>query len=294
MKRVKKDKGREVIKKALNVASPIASVLSLINPAFLAIPVVASVSNELCAYFDAKSVENRLLQLQKRIEEEAIAIEDLKEMVNSLNEHSQYVLRNNLKHLCLSALPETTDVLIKCLISYIKQENKDMNEEICEIVCSCNANDIQFLQLVKQYIIEGTREYHCEMRKKEQDEVEEIHEQPKESTTGMAKAYHPIKWKDRNMIYGDNTIFWRDFTEYFQLRNIGDMGMMLNMLGKDENGNEVYDWAYMIRSLIKFQNQGVVQLEFVTTPGTISQNNIDRFHITLFGQKLLKYINIEE
>ena len=82
MKRVKKDKGREVIKKTLNVASPIASVLSLINPAFLAIPVVASVSNELCAYFDAKSVENRLLQLQKRIEEEAIAIEDLKEMVN--------------------------------------------------------------------------------------------------------------------------------------------------------------------------------------------------------------------
>ena len=294
MKKMKKNKRKEVIQKTLNVASPIASVLSLINPAFLAIPVVASVSNELCAYFDAKSVENRLLQLQQRIEEDAIAIEDLKRMVNALNEHSQYVVRNNLKHLCLSALPETTDVLIRCLISYIKEDNRDMDEEICEIICSCNANDIELLQLIKQYIFEGPRDRHREMIKKGLDDAEEKEDQTENSSVGMGKAYHPIRWKDRNIIYGNDTIFWKDFTDYFQLQNVSDMGKILNLPGRSENGEETYAWAYMARSLLKFQSQGVVQLEFVSSLGTISQNNIDRFHITLFGQALLNYVEVEE
>ena len=71
------------------------------------------------------------------------------------------------------------------------------------------------------------------------------------------------------------------------------MGLILNRLGKDENGEEVYDWAYLIRSMLKFQSNGVIQLEFISSLGTISQNNIDRFHITLFGQKLLEYIEID-
>ena len=45
--------------------------------------------------------------------------------------------------------------------------------------------------------------------------------------------------------------------------------------------------------MLKFQSNGVVQLEFVSSLGTISQNNINRFHITLFGQKLLEYIEID-
>ena len=28
------------------------------------------------------------------------------------------------------------------------------------------------------------------------------------------------RWKDRNMIYGNDTIFWKDFMDYFQLQNV--------------------------------------------------------------------------
>ena len=105
--------------------------------------------------------------------------------------------------------------------------------------------------------------------------------------------YVPKRRHDRNVIFGENTIFWKDFTNYFHLVNVDDMGLILNQLGKNENGEEVYDWTYLIRSMLKFQSNGVVQLEFVSSLGTISQNNINRFHITLFGQKLLEYIEID-
>lgn len=36
-----------------------------------------------------------------------------------------------------------------------------------------------------------------------------------------------------------------------------------------------------------------IQLEFISSTGVISQNNIDCFHITLFGQNLLEHIVID-
>lgn len=66
--------------------------------------------------------------------------------------------------------------------------------------------------------------------------------------------------------------------------------IVLNEAGRNEEGFEVYDWAFIIRALLKMQSRGVVQLEFISSSGIISQNNIDQFHITLFGQKLLEYI----
>lgn len=289
-----KNSGKSLIQKTLNISSPVASVLSLLHPAFLAIPVIASVSNELCAYFDAKSVEKRLLEFQNKIEEQSITIDTLKNAIDNLNEHSQYVFRNNIKHLCLSALPETVEVLIDSLISFLMNDRQEMDEEICEIVCACNANDIELLRLIKRYMKEGTRTYYQKMIEKFKEDIQEKQKQPDindGSMGGMTKAYSPRRWYDRNIIYGENTIFWEDFTKFFNLVNINDMGRMLNEAGQTENGVEVFDWAFLGRSLIKFQSRGVVQLEFVSSLGTISQNNIDRFHITMFGQRLLEHIN---
>lgn len=285
---------KEIAKKSLNVASPVASALAILNPAFLAIPVIASVSNELCGYFDSKSVEKRLSELQKKIEEQLIAIEEFRDRIDKLDEHSQYVFRNNVKHLCLSALPETTEALISCIISYIMEEDRDMDEEICEIICSCNANDIILLKLIKQYISEGTRTYYYEMRKKLTEEITQEQKELERKDINTKKAYIPRRWHDRNVIFGENTIFWKDFTNHFQLINVDDMGLILNQPGKNESGEEVYDWTYLIRSMLKFQGNGVVQLEFVSSLGAVSQNNIDRFHITLFGQKLLEYVEIDD
>jgi len=242
-----KSKGKRIIQTTLNVGSPVASVLSLINPAFLSIPIIASVYNELCAYFDSKSVEKRLLQFQKKIEEQAITINVLQNNINLLNEHSQYVFRNNIKHLCLSALPETAEALIDCLISYLI--NEKMDEEICEILCSCNANDIELLRMIKQYMKEGARVYHQQMMEKCKSDIEEMQKQPKtayQEGATMKRPYIPHKWYDRNVIYGENTIFWKDFTNYYKLADIYDMGRMLNAARKDEEGFEVYDWAFLI------------------------------------------------
>ncbi len=284
---------KEIVKKSLNVASPVASALAMLNPAFLAVPVIASVSNELCGYFDSKSVEKRLSELQKKVEEQLITIEEFRDRIDKLDEHSQYVFRNNVKHLCLSALPETTEALISCLIAYIMEDARDMDEEICEIICSCNANDIILLKLIKQYISEGTRTYYHEIHKKLMEEIVQEHNELKGKDIDNREMYVPLRWHDRNVIFGENTIFWKDFTNYFHLVNVDDMGLILNQLGKNENGEEVYEWTYLIRSMLKFQSNGVIQLEFVSSLGTISQNNINRFHITLFGQKLLEYIEID-
>ena len=71
-----KEKAKKVAQHALNIASPIASTLSLLNPIFLAIPIVSSVANELFSYFDSKSVEHRLNCLQNEIEKESIPLEE--------------------------------------------------------------------------------------------------------------------------------------------------------------------------------------------------------------------------
>lgn len=291
-----KGKGKRIIQTTLNVGSPVASVLSLINPAFLSIPIISSVYSEACAYFDAKSVEKRLLQFQKKIEEQAISINVLQSNIDLLNEHSQYVFRNNIKHLCLNALPETTEALIDCLISYLINEKQDMDEEVCEIICSCNANDIELFRVIKQYMKEGGRIYYQQMIEKYHNDVREMQKQHQithKDNAAMKKAYTPHKWYDRNVIYGENTIFWKDFTDFYKLTNIHDMGRMLNEAGKNEDGFEMYDWSFLMRSLLKMQSKGVVQLEFISTTGIISQNNIDRFHITLFGQSLLEYIKLD-
>ena len=78
--------------------------------------------------------------------------------------------------------------------------------------------------------------------------------------------------------------------KYCNVNGVNDMSLLLNVK-LNANGEEpVYDWAYYARSIIKLQNMGVFQLDFVSTLGTVSQFNIERFHVTLFGQKLLEYI----
>lgn len=294
MEENRRDKGKQITQTALNISSPVASLLSVFNPILLSIPIIASVYNELCVYFDTKWVKKRLSQFQEKIEEQAITIDTLQARIDLLNEHSQYVFRNNFKYLCLSALPETTEPLIECLISYLMNGKQDMDEELCEIICSCNANDIELLKIVKRYMKDGTRAYHQQMIKKYQDDVREMQNQTQITNQESITTYTLHKWYDRNTIYGENTIFWKDFTEFFKLIDIYDMGRMLNEIGKDEDGFEVYDWAFLIRALLKMQSKGVVQLEFEATTGIISQNNIDRFHLTLFGQNLLEHIKVDD
>ena len=58
----------------------------------------------------------------------------------------------------------------------------------------------------------------------------------------------------------------------------------------DEEGNKSKEWAYLGKSFIKLQNLGILELDYINTTGNINSLNVERFHITLFGNELLKYI----
>lgn len=104
---------------------------------------------------------------------------------------------------------------------------------------------------------------------------------------------------DRNIIYQDgNTIHWSDFSTFLFGSEIKDMGQLLNRrcIAQTEGGEEIFTIApsFIARSIIKLQSLGVLQYDFITTLGNTSPNNIDRFHITFFGQKILEYIDLDD
>ena len=99
-----------------------------------------------------------------------------------------------------------------------------------------------------------------------------------------------IKWVNRNVVIdSSNTIFWRDFEKYYELQ-AGEMGFILLEQTTDEEGNVSKEWAYIGKSFIKLQNLGILELDYINTTGNINSFNVERFHITLFGNELLKYI----
>lgn len=276
------------IRRGLNIASPMASVLSLLNPAFLAIPIISSVANELFSYFDNKNMEKRLHGLQDELEKKQISIDDFANHISRLEEHSQYVVRNNVKHLCLSAQPETTDALNKAIIDLIMNEPYGLPEYACEILQQCNSSDIILLKLIKNFLINGRKEqYHTEELKQAQSKTRA---EPSDILTAF---------EDRNVSYGENTtIYWEDFAHMLHLdAEKYDLVTLLSVHFQAELGGDQFETDYfscLARSIIKMQNLGVLQCEYYTTLRTISSGNIDCFHISLFGKKLLEYIELDE
>lgn len=273
---------KNFVQHTLNIASPVASAFSLLNPVFLAVPIISSVANELFSYFDSKSIEKRLNCLQTEIEKEKIPLENFAAKVSELDEHGQYVVRNAVKHICLSAQPETVDSMNKAIIDLIMHEPYGLPEHVCEILQQCNADDIMLLKYIKWFQLNGEKKIYQEKLKKAQ------------ADTG-AKGWH-----DRSYFFGENnTIFWDDFVKIFPLGDtITDMSIFLNkkFAQKNDQGNfegEIIGFAYIARSMIKMQNLGVLQCDFKSTLGTMSTNDIDRIHITFFGEKLLDYIDAE-
>lgn len=270
------------IKTALNVASPVASAGALFFPPLVTVPIVASVYSEICSYWDSKSVDRRIQGLQNEAEKQGIEIEELGQHILELDEHGQYVLRNNLKHLCLAAQPETTDMLNKAIIDCVMKESFGLAEHACEILQQCNATDVTFLKWIKKFQLLGEKtEYH-----KKSAEV-------KEKSSG---------WQDRSVAFDENTtIFWKDFTKMYHLDHLKyDISGFMSLPCKigtpdDQWGGREYPYlAYLGKSIIKMQNLSVIQCEYHTTLGTTSSSNLERFHITLFGKKMLEYIELDD
>ncbi|NEX02328.1 hypothetical protein SAMN04487829_1954 [Pseudobutyrivibrio sp. NOR37] len=265
------------VKSALVLTTQTLAALGSVDPVFAGVSLITGLINELIVCHDAEQLEKRLNMLEDEIKRRDVMLESLQNRIDELEEHSYYVLRNNIRCFCSSSYPEVAEIYSKCIVDYLINQNHDMEEEICEILQQCNSNDIQLMNLVKEFIYSGSHEEAEEEKKKIIKDVEDINSGVK-------------KYRDRSIIYGEYTIFWKDFMKENHVRNVEDMTMMLNNQLMADGKDLVYDWAYLSRAIVKLSNLGVLQLEYRNKLGTNSPFNIDRFHVTLFGRKLLEYL----
>lgn len=266
-----------------------AGILSSVEPAFALIPIFVYAINWTFGLASPEYIVKRLNKINEKLIKRKISIEDFRNEILSLSEHNEYIVLNHLRNILLTAIPESVDIYIELIIDFIMKKEYDEKETLCEIVNMLNKKDIQLLHMIKEYRSNGDREYYkknTEKAQKEKLENEEIDKNNRTPYLGLKK----IKWTDRNVVIdSSNTIFWRDFEKYHELQ-AGEMGFILLGQTTDEEGNESKEWAYIGKSFIKLQNLGILELDYINTTGNINSLNVERFHITLFGNELLKYI----
>ena len=266
-----------------------AGILSSVNPAFSLIPLFIYAINWTFGLSSPEYIVKRLNKINEKLIKRKIDIEDFKNEILSLSEHNEYIVLNHLRNILLTAIPENVDIYIELLIDFIMKKEYDVKETLCEIVNMLNKKDIQLLHMIKEYRSNGNRENYdknTERALKEKIDNEEIDKNNRTPKLGLKK----INWANRNVVIdSSNTIFWRDFEKYYELQ-AGEMGFILLGQTIDEEGNETKEWAYIGKSFIKLQNLGILELDYINTIGNINSLNVERFHITLFGDELLKYI----
>lgn len=266
-----------------------AGILSCVNPVFSLIPIFVYAVNWTFGLASPEYIKRRLNKFNVKLQKRKIDIDDFKNEILNLSEHNEYIVLNHLRNILLTTIPETVDIYIELIIDFIINKEYDEKETLCEIVNLLNKKDIQLLHMIKEYRKNGNREYYnknTEKARKEKIENEKIDEYNSNANHRLPK----LKWVDRNVVIDDsNTIFWKDFEKYNELQT-GEMGFILLGQTTDEEGRESKEWAYMGKSFVKLQNLGILELDYINTPGNISSLNVERFHVTLFGCDLLKYI----
>lgn len=284
-----KDDTINKIKNVGEIVNAGAGILSSVNPAFSLIPIFVYAVNWTFGLASPEYIIKRLNKINEKLIKRKISIDDFKKEVLNLSEHNEYIVLNHLRNILLTAIPETVDIYIELIIDFIMKKEYDEKETLCEIVNLLNKKDIQLLHMIEEYKDNGDREYYdknTEKAQKEKIENEKKDRSDKTPYLGLKK----IRWVDRNVVIDNSsTIFWKDFEKYYELQT-GEMGFILLGETMDEECNKSKEWAYLGKSFIKLQNLGILELDYINTTGNINSLNVERFHITLFGNELLKYI----
>lgn len=284
-----KDDTINKIKNVEEIVNAGAGILSSVDPAFSLIPIFVYAVNWTFGLASPEYIIKRLNKINEKLIKRKISIDDFKNEVLNLSEHNEYIVLNHLRNILLTAIPETVDIYIELIIDFIMKKEYDEKETLCEIVNLLNKKDIQLLHMIEEYRDNGDREYYdknTEKAQKEKIENEKKDRSDKTPYLGLKK----IRWVDRNVVIDNSsTIFWKDFEKYYELQT-GEMGFILLGETMDEEGNKSKEWAYLGKSFIKLQNLGILELDYINTTGNINSLNVERFHITLFGNELLKYI----
>lgn len=291
-----KEENVEKVNVGTEIANIASGLLTGISPVFLAIPIVSFAINRVVGFTSEKNIVNRLKKIEKKLLDKRITIEEFREKVFQLSEHNEYIVKNNLNNLLLNCIPEIVDTYIEVIIDLIMKQENSIYEEICEIISSLNINDITLLKMIQEYKKDGVRdEFENNVKKIREQEEEhkridiENKEIEEHNKTSRIKKMKGIKFYDRNFKMGEDTIFWKDFMKTYEL-DCPELGFTLLYETTNENGERSMHWAYWARSFLKLERLGIIQLDQINTVGTINSLNIDRFHITLFGLKLLTYI----
>lgn len=291
-----KEEKVEKVNIGTEIANIASGVLAEVSPLFLGIPLISFAINRVVGFTSEKNIINRLKKIEKKLLDKRITIEEFREKVFQLSEHNEYIVKNNLNNLLLNCIPEIVDTYIEVIIDLIMKQENSIYEEICEIISSLNINDITLLKMIQEYKKDGVRdefENNVKKIKKQEEENKRIDIENKEieehNKTSRIKKMKGIKFYDRNFKMGEDTIFWKDFMKTYEL-DCPELGFTLLYEAINENGERSMHWAYWARSFLKLERLGIIQLDQINTIGTINSLNIDRFHITLFGLKLLTYI----
>ena len=290
----------KIMTESMNVIDASANILSCINPIFSTITLVTYGVRKVIGLSSDEAIIDRLKRMEKDIINKKIGIYDFKNKISELSEHDKYVVSNNLYNVLLTCIPETVDIYISVLVDYVMSNENNKHDELCEIICQLNKSDLTLLQLIKEYQEKGDYEYFKEVQRKHGEQVKKYFEQKERQEKEVklkeeSNKLHQIKnldmpvFVDRGMFFEKNTIFWKDFKKYYNLI-VNELGTMLMMYGYDEQHNRIDYWVYIVKSFLKLQSMGLLELDFIDTIGNSNMLNIDRFHVTLVGQEVLKYI----
>lgn len=245
------------------------------------ISAVVSVFNELIMFCDAREVEERLSDLEAKVEGLGISQEQFINSVDSLSYHDKYAFRNFLKSYCLETLPEVTDAMIYALIDFAMNQKSGIREEVCEILKHFNAIDVECMRRIKSIVNNE------EITKKRRDEAIALIENQKNK-----------RWKDNVRYVPGKTVIWDDFIEYKgeeidEIGNVTEWIPNICDLMLEEYVNEGKEEAVLSqssRSLIKLQNMGVVMLFNQMLLGDSPMFNIQKITLTNYGLKILEYL----
>lgn len=194
------------------------------------------------------------------------------------DEHGYFELKKAMKGLCTEAIPEATPILNKSIIEMISKKNISMQELIIESVLQLNANDIITLKEIKNFLLHPCT-YQLELEYKKH------------------KESNDIRMRDRNVIYEGKTILWKDFCHYLNMgKSLENISCILSQkvcVQREDNGEviETEMFSYLGLSMIKLIRLGFIQADYYTRMGTSGSNDIERFHITLLGEEVMKDID---
>ena len=273
-----------------------SSLAALAVPAFASVPLIVFAVNRTIGFISDDYIIKRLKKIEKELKRKGITKSNFKEKISNLSEHKKFFASSTLEYIIKNCIPETVDIYMSLFIDYIMEEKYDLEEELCEILASLNKHDFELLKYIKTFLKNGDKYYYHEEVEKKQLEREKVEKEKEacQSAENNKDEFIKINFQDRSVLINeDKTIFWNDFSAFCKLpKNISLNNTMLFASYTNKDKLKYSNWNFYGKAFIKLEMYGILRLDYYNYLGTINNMEISRFHLTILGSELLKYIKI--